>query len=103
MNIQAIPDKQTIKSKFDLLRPFFDERLCRRWAATEARALGRGGASAVAAATGITYSRILVGLRELEQREAETTTESSCGLSPPPFPRARTVPRPPTRCRPQID
>jgi hypothetical protein len=82
MNIQAIPDKQTIKNKFDLLRPFFDERLCRLWAATEARALGRGGASAIAAATGITYRRILVGLRELERREAETTTESSCGLSP---------------------
>jgi hypothetical protein len=82
MNIHAIPDEQTIKNKFDLLRPFFDERLCRLWAATEARALGYGGAPAVAAATGITYSRILVGLRELERREAETTTESSCGLSP---------------------
>jgi hypothetical protein len=35
------------------------------WAATEARAAGRGGISVVACATGIAYSTIVRGLKEL--------------------------------------
>ena len=34
---------QTIKEKFEALKPLLDERGRRRWAATEARAIGRGG------------------------------------------------------------
>jgi transposase len=42
-----------------------DERVLRRWAAAEARALGWGGASAVAKATGISRTTIRAGIAEL--------------------------------------
>jgi Rhodopirellula transposase DDE domain len=45
-----------------------DERLRRQWAATEALALGWGGISAVAAATGLSRNTIAVGIGEIEQR-----------------------------------
>jgi hypothetical protein len=52
-----------------------DERGRRQWAAAEARELGWGGVSAVAAATCLSRTTIMVGLRELDlptrQREAE--------------------------------
>jgi hypothetical protein len=47
-----------------------DERLRRHWAATEARALGWGGVTAVAAATGLARNTILAGTREIEHRQA---------------------------------
>jgi transposase len=43
----------------------FDERTRRLWAATEARALGRGGISRVAEATGLSRLTIRAGLDEL--------------------------------------
>src|SRR5262245_43536646 len=42
-----------------------DERLRRRWAATEALALGHGGITAVAAATGLARNTIHAGILEL--------------------------------------
>jgi hypothetical protein len=57
---------EAIRTKFASLRPVMDERVCRLWAAAEARAVGRGGISLVAAATGMTRTRIATGLRELE-------------------------------------
>jgi hypothetical protein len=45
------------------------ERSKRLWAATEAQALGRGGISAVARATGINRNTIMKGIRELESPE----------------------------------
>ena len=56
---------ETIKSKYEQLRPVLDERVCRLWAATEALALGRGGITLVAAATGISRKRIASGIRDL--------------------------------------
>lgn len=50
-----------------------DERTRRLWAATEARALGRGGISRVAEATGLTPVTIRAGLRELEQPDRAAT------------------------------
>ena len=44
---------ETIATKFEALRPFLDERRRRLWAAAEALALGRGGVTLVAAATGL--------------------------------------------------
>jgi hypothetical protein len=44
-----------------------DERMCRLWAAAEARALGRGGITLVAKATGMMRKRVATGLRELEE------------------------------------
>lgn len=54
-----------LREKFAALKPVLDERTRRLWAATEARALGRGGQSLVAKATGLSRSTIRLGLREL--------------------------------------
>jgi transposase len=60
-------DLESLRSKYELLQPFMDERLRRLWAAAEAVALGRGGISQVAAATGISRQTIAAGLRELRE------------------------------------
>lgn len=52
-----------IKQKFETLCPFMDERMRRLWAAAEARALGRGGITAVSAATGLSRTTLTQGLR----------------------------------------
>ena len=57
---------QAVKTKFAALNPLLDERLRRRWAAVEARLLGRGGIACVAAATGISRTTIHAGLKELD-------------------------------------
>jgi hypothetical protein len=59
-----------IRQKFAAISPVMDERLRRQWAATEASALGWGGVSAVAQATGLAWNTIKAGKRELEQRAA---------------------------------
>jgi hypothetical protein len=61
-----------IKQKFETLCSFMDERMRRLWAAAEAHALGRGGITAVAAATGLSRTTITQGMREQQGRtEAE--------------------------------
>jgi len=61
-----------IKQKFETLCSIMDERMRRLWAAAEAQALGRGGITAVAAATGLSRTTITQGLREQQGRtEAE--------------------------------
>lgn len=57
-----------IRCKFRDLESELDERGRRRWAATEARALGRGGIAAVVQATGLSDRTIRTGLKELSQR-----------------------------------
>lgn len=59
------PMTQTIAAKFAILKPLLDERARRLWAAVEARALGRGGISQVAAATGLARATVRAGLQEL--------------------------------------
>jgi hypothetical protein len=59
-------DEETIRRKFDVLRPFLDERARRLWAAAEALALGRGGVTVVATATGMTRKTIRGGIRDLQ-------------------------------------
>jgi hypothetical protein len=53
------------RAKYKALAPALTERARRLWAATEARAAGRGGITVVARATGIAYSTIQRGLQEL--------------------------------------
>jgi len=62
--------QETIQTKFEQLRPVLDERICRLWAASEALALGRGGITLVAAATGVSRKRIGAGIRELRDLAA---------------------------------
>jgi Rhodopirellula transposase DDE domain len=57
--------RDTIAARFAALRPFLDERRRRLWAAAEAQAVGRGGVTTVAAATGLQRNTIRAGLREL--------------------------------------
>jgi transposase len=65
INTMQHPMTQTIAAKFAILKPLLDERARRLWAAVEARALGRGGISQVAAATGLARATVRAGLQEL--------------------------------------
>ena len=59
-------DVASIKARFDALAPFLDERGRRLFAASEARAAGRGGVVGVSRATGIARSTIDRGLADLQ-------------------------------------
>ncbi len=61
-----VDDIGLIASKFEALAPALNERARRVWAATEAKAFGRGGIAAVSRATGISVSTIRRGLEELD-------------------------------------
>ena len=61
---EAITEK-AIQCKYLELLDDLDERGRRRWAAVEARALGRGGIAKVARATGLSDRTIRTGLKEL--------------------------------------
>src|SRR3979490_47900 len=95
----------TVRQKYEALAPLLHEKAQRRWAACEARALGRGGISLVAAATGLPPPTIHRGRAELHS-----------GPPPPPawpphacppaiavcsriFPPSSTPPRVAIRCR----
>lgn len=56
---------ETIRSKFQALRPVMDERLTRLWAGAEADALGTGGITLVEQATGMSRTTIRAGRDEL--------------------------------------
>ena len=59
-------DVDLIKQRFASLEPFLNERLRRLYAAAEAQALGYGGVSTVARATGVSRRAIGDGLKELD-------------------------------------
>ena len=68
---------ERIRVKYLALSPVMDERVRRHWAATEAMALGWGGVSAVAVATGLARNTVAAGVRELTQRgdQADVTVD----------------------------
>ena len=71
-HVRALPDENVvawIRSKFVLLGNDLDERGRRRWAATEAFSLGRGGIAAVAEATGLSDRTIRNGIGDLTHSE----------------------------------
>lgn len=72
-----------IKSKFESLRPALDERLCRLWAAAEARAIGRGGVTRVCAATGLSPKTVVRGLHELQLLDTVPAGSESSAERPP--------------------
>ena len=63
-------DMAGIRARFDALAPHLNERARRLFAASESRAAGWGGVTAVAAATGVARSTIGRGLAELWDNEA---------------------------------
>jgi transposase len=64
---------QWIGNKYQGLFGELSERTRRRWAAVEAVSLGRGGISVVSAATGLGYSTIQRGIRELNTSDTPPT------------------------------
>ena len=78
--MQIAPAIEQIESKYRSLASVLDERARRHWAATEARAYGWGGVSAVSDATGMSPNTIRKGLAELEARQAEPDGEVTARL-----------------------
>jgi hypothetical protein len=67
----ANPLTQVVEAKYITLKPLFDERARRIWAAVEARSLGRGGIIRVAEATGLARATIRAGLKQLDLPPSE--------------------------------
>ncbi len=65
-----------IRRKYRVLCVEMDERSRRQWAAAEAQALGWGGISTVARATGMARTTIAAGRRELDLPEERRTAEA---------------------------
>jgi hypothetical protein len=61
----------TLHEKFDTLSFMMNEQLRRRWAGCEAMAMGRGGVSAVARATGLSRNTICRGIQEIQETMPE--------------------------------
>jgi hypothetical protein len=61
-------DIKILRKRWKAMAPLLDERSRRRWAASEARMIGRGGVSAVAEATGLARRTIYRGLEDLSDR-----------------------------------
>ena len=74
----------TVRTKYDQLRPLMDERMRRQWAASEALALKRGGVTVVAKATGLSRTTIGQGMRELRERDTLGIEDESCVWELPP-------------------
>lgn len=66
---------QLLQTKFTAMNPFLNERSRRRWAAVEARSIGRGGIERVAEATGMSRTTIRAGIRELDNRVDDELSE----------------------------
>jgi hypothetical protein len=65
---------EQLAEKYELIAPLLDERQRRRWLGVEARALGRGGVSAVARATGASRSTVTAAVKELADPAADAVT-----------------------------
>lgn len=65
---------EIVRRKYALLLPELDERARRCWAATEALALGYGGVSAVARATGLARNTVAAGIREVSAPDRPDAT-----------------------------
>ena len=59
---------ETVRTKYELLRPLLNERIRRQWAACEALSLKRGAVTLGAEATGLSRTTISTGMRELRER-----------------------------------
>ena len=59
-------DETAIRTRFEKLAPFLNERTRRLAAAAEAAAIGRGGISRVSRATGVSRRAIASGLAQLQ-------------------------------------
>jgi Rhodopirellula transposase DDE domain len=65
--MQRLGGEAVLREKYAALAPVLNERSRRLWAATEARALGRGGQTRLAKVMGLSRSTLHRGLQELAQ------------------------------------
>jgi transposase len=63
--------KISVQFKYDTLAGAMNEEFRRRWAGCEALAMGRGGVSAVAQATGMSRNTVLRGITEIQEHLPE--------------------------------
>ena len=73
-----MPDSELIaavRNKYQALRPVLDEKVRRRWAACEAMAIGWGGITAVAEATGLSRPTIRAGLAEVRGGDSDAAED----------------------------
>ena len=68
-------DRAAIRARYDAVSPHLDEKGLRLFAASEARAAGRGGIAAVSKETGIARSTIGRGLKELASNDVAPPQE----------------------------
>jgi hypothetical protein len=66
-----------VRQKYQTLVLIMDERMRRRWAASEAVALGWGGITAVSEATGLSPTTIRMGIAESRAPEAEPDRQTN--------------------------
>ena len=64
---------EEIRTKFEALIPYMDERLRRLWAGSEAVTLGKEGIKTVAFATGLSTKTIRRGIQELQVPLSQNT------------------------------
>jgi len=76
---EGMIDETAIRRRYEALCSRLDERERRLFAAAEARAVGYGGVSAVARATGIARSTIDRGLKDLEAFDCVRKVRSAGG------------------------
>lgn len=62
-------NEKVIREKFLAINPTLNELSRRRWVATEAKALGRGGVSIVFRATRVNRNTIMKGIKELKNKK----------------------------------
>jgi transposase len=72
--ILVLVDHSDIHRRFRSLSPFLDERMRRLVAAAESEAMGYGGVTAVALATGVSRRAITEGMKELRRPKAACKT-----------------------------
>ncbi len=77
--MQTDGTEASIRQRFLDLVDTLNERQRRLWAAAEAKALGYGGISLVARATGVSRRAIHCGLAELAPGPADPSLRSGCG------------------------
>jgi len=74
--------ESAIRQRWDVLRGVLDERQRRLLVGVEARVLGRGGISAVAAATGVSRGTVTSGLGEIEALTASAAAAAAAADAP---------------------
>src|SRR5258708_35789442 len=90
----AAAQVQHLRKRWKEMEPVLNEQSRRRWAATEAKALGRGGGSCVVRLTGLARRTVYRGLGDIRRRHkagVRRFRKHGAGRTP------RTMPGPTTR------